>query len=34
LTFDIVLVDSLSRFFHFELEFHVRKLAKNGIRLV
>ena len=34
--FDIVLVQSFSRFFrdHFELEFYVRKLAKNGIRLV
>jgi DNA invertase Pin-like site-specific DNA recombinase len=34
--FDIVLVHSFSRFFrdHFELEFHVRKLAKNGIKLV
>ena len=30
--FDIVLVHSFSRFFrdHFELEFYVRKLAKNG----
>ncbi|WP_246518582.1 recombinase family protein [Ancylobacter lacus] len=28
--------DSLSRFFrdHFELEFYVRKLAKNGVKLV
>jgi site-specific DNA recombinase len=34
--FDIVLVHSFSRFFrdHFELEFYVRKLAKNGIKLV
>jgi site-specific DNA recombinase len=34
--FDIVIVLSFSRFFrdHFELEFYVRKLAKNGIRLV
>ena len=34
--FDIVVVHSFSRFFrdHFELEFYVRKLAKNGIRLV
>jgi site-specific DNA recombinase len=30
------IVHSLSRFFrdHFELEFYVRKLAKNGVRLV
>ncbi|HKM55556.1 MAG TPA: recombinase family protein, partial [Isosphaeraceae bacterium] len=34
--FDVVLVHSFSRFFrdHFELEFYVRKLAKNGVRLV
>ncbi len=34
--FDIVIVHSFSRFFrdHFELEFYVRKLAKNGVRLV
>lgn len=34
--FDIVVVHSFSRFFrdHFELEFYVRKLAKNGVRLV
>jgi Resolvase, N terminal domain len=34
--FDIVIVDSFSRFFrdHFELEFCVRKLAKNGVELV
>jgi DNA invertase Pin-like site-specific DNA recombinase len=34
--FDIVIVHSFSRFFrdHFELEFYVRKLAKNGGRLV
>ena len=34
--FDIVLVHSFSRFFrdHFELEFYVRKLAKNGVKLV
>src|SRR5580692_11878142 len=34
--FDIVLVHSFSRFFrdHFELEFYVRKLARNGIKLV
>ncbi len=35
-TFDIVVVHSFSRFFrdHFELEFYVRKLAKNGIKLL
>lgn len=34
--FDVVVVHSFSRFFrdHFELEFHVRKLARNGVRLV
>ncbi|MFD9901282.1 recombinase family protein [Mesorhizobium sp. NPDC059025] len=34
--FDTVVVHSFSRFFrdHFELEFYVRKLAKNGIKLV
>ena len=34
--FDIVIVHSFSRFFrdHFELEFYVRKLAKNGVRLI
>jgi len=34
--FEIVVVHSFSRFFrdHFELEFYVRKLAKNGIRLL
>ncbi len=34
--FDIVVVHSFSRFFrdHFELEFNVRRLAKNGIKLV
>jgi site-specific DNA recombinase len=34
--FDVVLVHSFRRFFrdHFELEFYVRKLAKNGIKLV
>lgn len=34
--FDIVVVHSSSRFFrdHFELEFYVRKLAKNGVKLV
>ena len=35
--FDIVIVHSASRRFfrdHFELEFYVRKLAKNGVKLV
>ncbi len=34
--FDLVIVHSFSRFFrdHFELEFYVRKLAKNGVKLV
>ncbi len=34
--FDVVIVHSFNRFFrdHFELEFYVRKLAKNGVRLV
>ena len=34
--FDRVVVHSFSRFFrdHFELEFYVRKLAKNGVKLV
>ncbi len=34
--FDVVVVHSFSRFFrdHFELEFYVRRLAKNGVRLV
>ncbi|TIP12549.1 recombinase family protein [Mesorhizobium sp.] len=34
--FDIVVVHSFSRFFrdHFEMEFYVRKLAKNGVKLV
>ena len=34
--FDVVVVHSFSRFFrdHFELEFYVRKLAKNGVRPV
>ena len=34
--FDIILVHSFSRFFRdqFQLEFYVRHLAKNGIRLV
>ncbi len=33
--FDVVIVHSFSRFFrdHFELEFYVRKLAKNGVLL-
>ncbi len=33
--FDIVIVHSFSRFSrdHFELEFYIRKLAKNGVRL-
>ena len=35
-SFDVVIVHSFSRFFrdHFELEFYVRKLAKNGVKLV
>ena len=34
--FDVVMVHSFSRFFrdHFELEFYVRQLAKNGVKLV
>ena len=34
--FDVVVVHSFSRFFrdHFELEFYVRKLARNGIKFV
>jgi site-specific DNA recombinase len=34
--FDVVVVHSFSRFFrdHFELEFYVRRLAKNGVKLV
>ena len=34
--FDVVVVHSFTRFFrdHFELEFYVRKLAKNGVKLV
>jgi len=34
--FDMVIVHSFSRFFrdHFELEFYVRKLVKNGVKLV
>jgi site-specific DNA recombinase len=33
---DVVIVHSFSRFFpdHFELEFYVRKLAKNGVKLI
>ena len=35
-TFDVILVHSFSRFFRdqFQLEFYVRRLAKNGVRLV
>lgn len=34
--FDVVVVHSFSRFFrdHFEMEFYVRKLAKNGVKLL
>ena len=34
--FDVVIVHSFSRFFRdaFEMEFYVRKLAKNGVKLV
>ncbi|WP_018632941.1 recombinase family protein [Neomegalonema perideroedes] len=34
--FDIILVHSFSRFFrdHFELEFHIRRLARNGVKLI
>ena len=34
--FDVVVVHSFSRFFRdrFELEFYVRKLAKNGVKLL
>src|SRR5262245_29310973 len=34
--FNAIVVHSFSRFFrdHFELEFYVRRLAKNGVRLV
>ncbi len=34
--FDTIVVHSFSRFFRdqFQLEFHVRRLAKNGVRLV
>jgi site-specific DNA recombinase len=34
--FDVILVHSLSRFFRdeFQLEFYVRRLAKNSVRLV
>ena len=35
-SFNVVIVHSFSRFFrdHFELEFYVRKLAKNGVKLL
>ena len=35
-TFDVIVVHSFSRFFRdqFQLEFYVRRLAKNGVRLV
>ena len=35
-TFTVIVVHSFSRFFRdqFQFEFYVRKLAKNGIRLV
>ena len=34
--FDVIVVHSFSRFFrdHFEMEFYIRKLAKNGVKLV
>ena len=34
--FDVVVVHSFSCFFrdHFELEFYVRKLARNGVKLI
>jgi site-specific DNA recombinase len=34
--FDVILVHSFSRFFRdqFQLEFYVRRLAKNGVRLI
>ncbi len=34
--FDVVIVHSFSRFFRdaFDMEFYVRKLAKNGVKLV
>ena len=34
--FDVIVVHSFSRFFRdqFQLEFYVRRLAKNGVRLV
>ncbi len=34
--FDVVVVHSFSRFFRdaFDMEFYVRKLAKNGVRFV
>src|SRR6478735_6451086 len=33
---DVIVVDSFSRFFRdqFQLEFYVRRLAKNGVRLL
>jgi site-specific DNA recombinase len=35
-TFDVIVVHSFSRFFRdqFQLEFYVRRLARNGVRLV
>jgi hypothetical protein len=35
-TFTLIVVHSFSRFFRdqFQFEFHVRKLAKNGVKLV
>ncbi len=35
-SFDVIVVHSFSRFFrdHFEMEFYIRKLAKNGVKLV
>lgn len=35
-TFTVIVVHSFSRFFrdHFQFEFYVRKLAKNGVRLI
>ena len=36
--FDVIIVHSFSRFFRdqfqFQLEFYVRRLAKNGVRLI
>ena len=34
--FDVIVVHSFSRFFrdHFEMEFYIRKLAKNGVKLI